>query len=254
MRSSLDDRRLTAAALAAGAGALGVLAAWQGFSWPYTRIWVPDLLAGWTLSGLGLTALALRRSRGAALLLVASGVGWFVGDFHTIDPHWLGSLASQLSWLFLAPLIQLALAYPSGRPRTHVTLVTTTALWLAAATPWVDWNDDTTLAVAMAAVAFVGLTEFLRVRHERRAATPVGVGALLLLSLWALVVPQLSATLEPIAFDTGVALVGAVLFAGLRPRADLAERAIELDESTGTLRDALAELLHDPALQVGFAM
>lgn len=253
MRWSLDDRRLTAAALAAGAGALGILAAWQGYAWPDTRVWVPDLLAGWTLSGLGLAAFALGRSSGAAALLFASGVGWFVGDFHAIDPHWVGVFASHLSWLFLAPLVQLGLAYPSGRPRSPATLATTTALWFAAATPWVDWNDDTTLVVAMAALVLVGLSQSVGIRHERRVATPVGVGALLLLLLWALVVPQLPTTVEPIAFDAGVALVGAVLFVGLRPRAALAERAIELDESTATLRDALAELFHDPTLQVGFA-
>src|SRR5919201_2057599 len=105
MRWSLDDRRLTAAALAAGVGALGVLAAWQGYAWPDTRIWVPDLLAGWTLSGLGLAAFALGRSRGAAVLLFSSGVGLFIGDFHAIGPHWVGSVASHLSWLFLAPTI-----------------------------------------------------------------------------------------------------------------------------------------------------
>jgi signal transduction histidine kinase len=252
MRWSRDDRRLTAAALAAGAGALGVLAAWQGFAWSDTRIWVPDLLAGWTLAGLGLAAFALDRPRGAAALLFACGVGWFVGDFHAVDPHWVGSLASNLSWLFLAPLVQLALAYPRGRPQTPITLAATTAVWLAAATPWVDWNDDATLAVAMAALVLVGLTESLSLRHERGAVTREAMGALALLLLWALVVPQLSATLEPMGFDAGVALVGALLFAGLHSRADLAERAIELDESTGTLRDALAELLHDPALQVGF--
>ncbi|MFL5955394.1 MAG: sensor histidine kinase [Gaiellaceae bacterium] len=253
MRWSPDDRRLTAAALAAGAGALGILAAWQGFAWSDTRSWVPDLLAGWTLSGLGVATFALGRSRGAAVLLFASGVGWFVGDFHATDPHWVGWLASHLSWLFLAPLVQLALAYPSGRPRTQVTLATTTVVWLAAATPWVDWNDDTTLAVGMATLVVVALGESLRVRDEPRAVPREGVGALLLLLLWALVVPRLTTTLEPITFDSGVALVGALLFAGLHSRVDLAERAIELDETTATLRDALAELLHDPGLQVGFA-
>src|SRR5436190_24224083 len=104
MRWSLDDRRLTAAALAAGAGALGILAAWHGYEWPDTRVWVPDLLAGWTLSGLGLASYALGSSSAAALLF-ASVVGWFVDDFHAIDPHCVGSLASHLSWLFLAPLV-----------------------------------------------------------------------------------------------------------------------------------------------------
>ena len=248
MHSSRDDRRLTAAALAVGAVALGVVAEWQGFVWPDTRSWVPDLLAGWTLSGLGLAAFALSRPRGAAVLLFASGVFWFLGDFHGVDPHWLGSLASNLSWLFLAPLVQLALAYPRGWPQTPIALTATTGVWLATATPSVDWNDDTTLAVAMGVFVIVGLTESLKARHERE-----GIGALALLLLWALVVPQLSATLEPIGFDAGLTLAGALLFAGLHSRSELAERAIELDESAGTLRDALAELLHDPTLELGFA-
>jgi signal transduction histidine kinase len=248
MRLSPDARRWTTAAVATGTAALGVLAEWQGFAWPDTRTWVPDLLAGWTLSGLGLAAFTLDRSRSAAVLLFASGLAWFVGDFHALDPTWIGSLASDLSWLFLAPLVQLALAYPSGRPRTPVTLATTSVVWFTTATPWVDWNDDTTLAVAMAALVFIALGQALRVRVR-----PEGIGALLLLFLWALVVPRLSTTLEPIAFDTGVGVVGAILFTGLRSRGDLTERAIELDEATGTLRDALAELLHDPTLQIGFA-
>jgi len=81
----------------------------------------------------------------------------------------------------------------------------------------------------------------------------VGIGALLLLLAWALAVPQLRPSLRPIGFDAGLAIVGAWLFAGLRRSGSLAERAIELDESTGTLRDALAELLRDSRLQIGAA-
>src|SRR5438874_6990701 len=77
MRLSPDDRRLPVAALAAGAWALGVAAVWKGYAWPDTRAWVPDLLTGWTLCGVGVAALALGRSRGAAALLFGAGVGWF---------------------------------------------------------------------------------------------------------------------------------------------------------------------------------
>jgi signal transduction histidine kinase len=80
---------------------------------------------------------------------------------------------------------------------------------------------------------------------------------LLLLLVWALAVPQVGSagdwSLQPTAFEAGIALIGVWLFAWLPRADDLAERAIELDESTGTLRDALAQLLRDPALQVGFA-
>jgi signal transduction histidine kinase len=253
MRSSPDPRRLALAALAAGATALGVVAEREGFAWPDTQGWVPDLLAGWTLAALGLAAAALGRSRNAAALLFASGVAWFVGDFHASGPQWLSWLAAHLSWLFLAPLVQLALVYPSGRPRTLAALAPVGGIWIAAATPWVNWNDDTTLAGAMGALALVGIAGSLRAERRRLPDSFAGVGALLLLVVWALAVPPLRTSLQPIAFDAGIALVGAWLFAGLRRSADLAERAIELDESTGTLRGALAELLRDPLLQVGFA-
>jgi len=252
MRSSPEEHRAGLAALAAGVTIVGVVAAWQGFAWTDTRSWVPDLLAGWTLAALGLAAAALGRSRGAACLLFASGFAWFIGDFHATGPHWIGSLATYLSWVFLAPLVHLALAYPSGRPRSLLTLAAVGAMWVAAATPWADWNDDTTLAAAMAALALVGIVTAARSGHTGARDERVGAGALLLLLAWALAVPQLRPSLQPIGFDAGLALVGAWLFAGLRRSGYLAERAIELDESTGTLRDALADLLRDPGLALGF--
>jgi signal transduction histidine kinase len=256
MRWLPETRRFDVAALAATVAALGVAAAWQGFAWADTRSWVPDLLTGWTLAGLGLAALASGRPRGAGALLFAAGVAWFFGDFSTSDPAWLGWLGAHVDWLFLAPLVQLALGYPSGRPRTFVSMVVVVATWVAAATTWVDWNRDTTLVAAMAVLFTVGLIEALRAGNDRDRAVP-GLGGLLLLLVWALAVPRLGSTggwsLQPSAFEAGIALVGVWLFAWLPRPDDLAERAIELDESTGTLRDALAELLHDPALEVGFA-
>src|SRR5262249_54602443 len=193
------------------------------------------------------------RSRGAAWLLLSAGVAWFVGDFHATGPGWLGSFATTLAWVFLAPLVQLGLAFPSGWPRTRPAAVAVVAAWAAVVAPWLDWNDDTTLATAMGALALVGITESLR-RSGRVGRDAIGGdGALLLLVAWAVVVPLLAANVQPIAFDAGVAVVGVWLFAWLRPSVDLAERAIELDESAGTLRAALAELLGDPELQVGFA-
>src|SRR5262249_37300763 len=161
-------------------------------------------LAGWTLAGLGIAALG--RSRSAGVLLLASGVAWFVGDFHASGPHWWAWLALHLSWVFLAPLVQLALAYPSGRPRTLVALAACAAIWLAVATSWVDWNDDTTLAAATAALAVVGVVELLRAPPPARSDSFTGLGALLLLLAWALVVPRLATSVQPIAFDGGVAL------------------------------------------------
>jgi signal transduction histidine kinase len=256
MRSWPDARRATLAALVATVAALGVAAAWQGFAWPDTRSWVPDLLTGWTLAGLGLAALATGRPRGAAALLLTAGVAWFFGDFWASGSPGLAWVGSHLDWLFLAPLVQLALAYPSGRPRTIVSTVAVGATWAAAATTWLDWNDDTTLAASLAVLTGVGVVEALRAGRDRVRALP-GLGGLLLLLLWALALPRVGSvgdwSLQPTAFEAGIALLGVWLFAWLPRPDDLAERAIELDESTGTLREALAQLLRDPALEVGFA-
>jgi signal transduction histidine kinase len=251
MRSWPERRQFGLSALAACVVALGVVAESQGFVWGDTRSWVPDLLVGWTLAGLGIAALG--HSRGAGMLLFVSGVAWFVGDFHASGAHWAALLASHFSWVFLAPLVQLSLAYPSGRPQTLLTLGACVATWFAALTPWVDWNDETTLAAAMVVLVLVGLVELGRASPASRRDSASGLGALLLLLVWALVVPKLQRSLQPIAFDAGVAATGLWLFAWLRGPTRVAERAIELDESNRTLRDALAQLLHDPALEVGFA-
>jgi len=79
-----------------------------------------------------------------------------MGDFHAAGPYPLGWLALHLSWVFIAPLVQLTLAYPSGRPRSLVTIAVVGTTWVATATPWVNWNDDITLATAIAALALSG--------------------------------------------------------------------------------------------------
>jgi signal transduction histidine kinase len=104
----------------------------------------------------------------------------------------------------------------------------------------------------MAVLMLMALVELGRALPGSRRDSLSGLGALLLLLVWALVVPKLQRSVQPIAFDAGVAATGVWLFARLRRPTRFAERAIELDESNRTLRDALAQLLHDPALEVGF--
>src|SRR5262249_43892033 len=118
MRSWPESSRLATAAAVAGVAALGVVAGSEGVAWAGSRSWVPALLAGATLAALGIAA--LRRSRSAGALLLVSGIAWFVGDFHSSGLDWPSWVALHLSWVFLAPLVQLALGYPSGRPRTAV--------------------------------------------------------------------------------------------------------------------------------------
>ena len=120
MRWSPDARRLALVGTAVFVVVLGIVAERERYGWAETRDWVPDLVTGWTLAGLGLATYARGRPHGAAWLLTISGCTWFIGNFYAVDPPWLGSTAGHLSWIFLAPLVHLCLAYPTGRPRTYM--------------------------------------------------------------------------------------------------------------------------------------
>lgn len=258
MRSSPDPRRIALGAAVLAVGALGIVAERQRYGWADTRDWAPDVLVGWTLAGLGIAAFALGRPRGAAALLTFSGVTWFVGNFYELEPPGLGSAAEAFSWLFLAALVHLSLAFPTGRPRTALAALAIAAAWVAAIAPWVDWSNGRQRTTVVLCFTAVGLVEWLRSPPRQRRDAVHGFTALIGLVSWALVAPRLGAAgswnLSAVGFDGGIALVGVWLFAGLRPSVVLTERAIELDESAGTLAAALARLLDDPGLRVGYVL
>lgn len=241
-----------------GIAVLGIAAERQRYGWADTRDWAPDLLVGWTLAGLGIAAYALRRPRGAAGLLLFSGVAWFIGNFYELEPAWLGSAAEALAWVFLAALVHLSLAYPSGRPRTAIAAVAVIIAWVVAVAPWIDLGSGRERAVVLSGFAAVAAVEWWRSPARLRRDALHGLIAMIGLVAWAFVVPRLGSagswSLEAIGFDVGVALVGVWLFLGLRSLTALTEQAIELDESAGTLSAALSRLLGDPGLRVGYVL
>jgi signal transduction histidine kinase len=257
MRWSPDTRRLALVGTAVFVVVIGIVAERQRYGWAETSDWVPDLVIGWTLAGLGLAAYAQGRPRGAAWLLTLSGCMWFIGNFYAVDPPWLGSTADNLSWIFIAPLVHLCLAYSTGRPQSYLSASGVVAAWLLAIAPRIDWSDETRRAVALLALTGVGVLVRLLAPPRRRRDASWGLTAMVGLSGWTLVVPRLGdiggAGTETLALDLGVVLVSAWLYLGLPSTAVLTERVIALDESTGTVREALAELYGDPSLEVGYA-
>src|SRR3954470_6902051 len=69
-------RSWTDLVLAAIAVGIGIAAESRSYAWGDARHWLPDLLTGWTLIACG----AVARGR-TGLLLEASGVAWFAGNF-----------------------------------------------------------------------------------------------------------------------------------------------------------------------------
>ncbi len=155
-------------------------------------------------------------------------MAWFVGNFYELEPAWLGSAAEALAWLFLAALVHLALAYPTGRPRTAVAAVAVVAAWIVAVAPWIDLGSGRERTIALGGFAAVGAFEWWRSPARLRRDALHGLVALVGLVAWAFLVPRLGSagswSLEAIGFDVGVALVGVWLFVGLRSSTALTER------------------------------
>ena len=96
-------------------------AEWVGFGWGDPRHWIPDLAVGWTFIGCGLVACGAATGEphrsadgGDRLHLVLWGTSPQVG---VAAVAWV---AAHLVYLHRGPLVQLVLAYPSGRPASRL--------------------------------------------------------------------------------------------------------------------------------------
>src|SRR5512132_533804 len=99
---------------------LGLTAEWLGFGWGDPRHWIPDLAVGWTLIGCGLVASSRRPESRTGALMAATGLTWFAGNFAQVGVAAVAWVAAHLLYLHRGPLVQLVLAYPSGRPSSRL--------------------------------------------------------------------------------------------------------------------------------------
>ena len=257
-------RRIALVALACAGAAVGVLAEQQAFAWRDLSGWLPDLLAGWTLIGLGIVLLALRRPPGAAALLLVAGFTWFAFNFETTGPDELRRLAGEAAYLHRAPLFALAFSLPSGRPRTRLAVAGVAVAWASVLlTP--IWDNDWTALLLVG--YFVVTATLIRSRATGRRSRTIASRGLAAVTVLGTVIaadavrsiagaPQ-GGLLEATVFGyaLAVAATGILLASGamLAAPASLAERAVALEGTGRTLRDALRDLLGDPRLEVGFA-
>jgi signal transduction histidine kinase len=256
-------RRAAVLALVCAGAAVGVLAEQQAYDWADLRGWLPDLLAGWTLIGLGIALLALRRSRGAAVLLLLAGFSWFAFNFETTGPAAVQWLGAHAAFFHRGALFHLALALPTGRPRTRLAAGGVALAWTGAIL-WPLWNGDggaLVLCAALTAVAVVGYRTAPGWRSRAIAGRGLAAVALLAAAIGADAArsiagsPQGVTDLTVLGYQVAVAVAGAVLFGAalFDAPAALAERAVALERGDRSLRDALRDLLGDPGLEVGFS-
>ena len=246
--------------------ALGISAEWALFGWTDPRHWIPDLLVGWCLIGCGLAAWSLQpRSRSGALM-AAAGFAWFA-------PNFIGSSVGAISWLsehslylYRGPLVQLVLAYPSGRSSRRMVRAGVIGGYVAAVVTPAWRSEIVTIVLAALLVALAAAGYASAVGRDRRARF-YGLGATLFLAtvfaataavrLAAPTVAFRAATL--LAYQTALCVLAVALLAALLrapwERAAVTDLVLELgEERSGTLRDALARALGDPSLEVAYRL
>ena len=247
------------------AGALvGIAAERSLYGWADGANWAPDLVTGWILIGCGLIGWARRPDSRSGALLTATGFVWFAPNFAAVGVASFAWVSAHLLYLYRGPLVQLVLTYPRGQPAGRVeALAVVVGYGVAVLTPvWRSELVTILLAAVMSGVAIRGYV--LSTGRERRMRL-LGVQATAFLAIVLvatasirLAVPAYSADTATLrAFEAALCALSVGLLIGLVrapwESAEVTDLVVELGEGrSATLRDALARVLGDPSLQIGF--
>ena len=227
--------------------ALGVTSEAVGHGWDQPLLWVPDLVVGlvWCAAG-------LRFWNGrpvAAALALGVGTTWFLSSFVPATVFWHRGLLIHL-------LLVLAFAR-RGRP-----LIGTVALvYVCSLAPLVWHSEGMTIALASVLLVIVaGLgSRPGRTTLARAAQSCLVVTCLVLIAsaLTRLAAPEPGGAALPtlLAYEATLVVVAMVLIAAgsAADSESVADRVLELNDGpVSSLRDALAEVLEDPDLEVGY--
>jgi signal transduction histidine kinase len=244
--------------------ALGLTAEWVGFGWGDPRHWIPDLAVGWTFIGCGLVASSRRPESRTGLLMAATGFTWFVGNFASVGVAAVAWVAGHLVYLYRGPLVQLVLAYPSGRPGSRL-VRGAVAVGYAAAVITPIWDRaGTTILLAVLLIA-VCAREYRRavggVRRAHLVALQAAAGLSVVLAGTAaarLLLPagEVSGP-SLLVYEVALCVLAGGLLAGLLvapwQQMAVADLVVELGEArSGTVRGQLSRALGDPSLEIGY--
>jgi signal transduction histidine kinase len=244
--------------------ALGLTAEWVGFGWGDPRHWIPDLAVGWSLIGCGLVASRRRPESRTGPLLAATGFSWFVGNFSQVGVAAVAWLAAHLVRLHRGPLVQLVLAYPSGRPGSRLVRAAIAAGYAAAVITPIWRSEAATILLAGLLVA-VCAREYVRAVGQSRRARLIALQAAAGLSL-VLAGTAAARLLLPseevsgpimLVYEAALCVLAGGLLTGLLvapwQQTAVADLVVELGEArSGTLRGQLSRALGDPSLAIGY--
>jgi signal transduction histidine kinase len=244
--------------------ALGLTAEWVGFGWGDPRHWIPDLAVGWTFISCGLVASGRRPESRTGALLAATGFTWFVWNFASVGVAAVAWVAGHLVYLYRGPLVQLVVAYPSGRPGSRL-VRGAVAVGYAAAVVTPIWDSEAATILLAGLLLAVCAREFVRsvggARRARLVALQAAAGlsvvlagtaaARLLLPAGGVSGPSL------LVYEVALCVLAGDLLAGLLvapwQQMAVADLVVELGEArSGTVRGQLSRALGDPSLEIGY--
>jgi signal transduction histidine kinase len=255
-------RRLGLVGLAGGV--LGLTAEWVGFGWADPRHWIPDLTVGWTFIGCGLVASRRRPGSHTGPLMAATGFTWFLGNFASVGVAAVAWAAAHLVYLHRGPLVQLVLAYPSGRPGSRL-VRGAVAVGYAAAVITPIWRSEAATILLAGLLLAVCAREYVRAvggaRRARLIALQAAAGLSLVLAGTAaarlLLPPEEVSGALLVLNEVALCVLAGGLLAGLLvapwQRAAVADLVVELGEvRSDTVRGELSRALGDPSLEIGY--
>lgn len=239
--------------LGAAGMVVGVAAEWVAFGWYRPGRWLPDLITGWALIACGLAGWSARPGSWSGLLMAATGLAWFAGNF-----------SGAAVYLHRGPLVHLVLTYPGARPAPRLARVAVVVGYAAALVAPVWRSEVATIGLSALSVAVAVRVHTRAVGRERRASRyALRATAFLAVVLAGTAGARLAAQTQVVtdatllAYEAALCMLGAVLLAGLTRApwegAAVTDLVVELGEArSGSLRDALAGALGDPSLEVGY--
>jgi signal transduction histidine kinase len=244
--------------------ALGLTAEWVRFGWGDPRHWIPDLAVGWTLIGCGLVASRRRSESHTGPLMAATGFTWFAWNFANVGVAAVAWAAAHLVYLHRGPLVQLVLAYPSGRPGSRL-VRGAVAVGYAAAVITPIWDSEAATILLAGLLVAVCAREYGRAVGGARRARLIALQAAAGLSL-VLAGTTAARLLLPsgdvsgpslLLYEAALCVLAGGLLAGLLSapwdRAAVTDLVVELGEArSGTLRGELSRALGDPSLEIGY--
>ena len=279
------------ALLVVSAGALGVAMLVENAQHgPLDQVTVLEALVGWSFVACGVFIWARRRDNRLGPLMTSVGIVWLLGQtMPLVSNPVMFTVGSWLSDLWAAWFALFLLSFPTGRLASRIdraivgiyvfVTVPLELLWLLF---WVPGNGLNALAIApdvnaahvidtvqRAVIAFGGVLLVIALGQRwlrssgpvRRQMAPVLAGALtILLQSAAWILFSFGITIDPLHYLMLVAQIAipiwvlVVILRARMARAGVADLVLELGQAPtpARLRDALANALGDPSLQVAY--